>query len=227
MAKRISQLDELVSLDGTEELPVAKGGQNFKIKSALVRTVTKESLGLDNVDNTSDANKPISNATQSALNGKAATGHGHAAADITGLTQALAEKANTVHGHQLEQISGLQTALDAKAAALHGHDASSISGLDTLLATKADVGHGHTKDQISGLVNDLVNLQAQINQKAGIVHAHNLSEINGLITVLGTKADVGHAHAVSAIAGLEQYINEAIVANGGAVASVVYDLNEW
>lgn len=32
--------------------------------------VTKEQIGLDQVDNTSDANKPISNATQNALNGK-------------------------------------------------------------------------------------------------------------------------------------------------------------
>ena len=33
-------------------------------------TVTKSDIGLGNVDNTSDANKPISNATQAALNGK-------------------------------------------------------------------------------------------------------------------------------------------------------------
>lgn len=33
--------------------------------------VTKAQVGLENVDNTSDANKPISNATQQALNGKA------------------------------------------------------------------------------------------------------------------------------------------------------------
>lgn len=35
--------------------------------------VTKAQVGLGNVDNTSDANKPISNATQTALNGKQAT----------------------------------------------------------------------------------------------------------------------------------------------------------
>lgn len=36
-------------------------------------TLTKADVGLDNVDNTSDANKPISTATQAALNGKQAT----------------------------------------------------------------------------------------------------------------------------------------------------------
>lgn len=40
--------------------------------------VTKEQIGLDQVDNTSDANKPISNATQTALNGKFSAADGNA-----------------------------------------------------------------------------------------------------------------------------------------------------
>jgi len=40
-------------------------------------SVTKAQVGLSNVDNTSDANKPISNATQSALNNKSDTTHDH------------------------------------------------------------------------------------------------------------------------------------------------------
>lgn len=40
--------------------------------------VTKDQVGLDNVDNTSDANKPISNATQTALNGKFSATDGNA-----------------------------------------------------------------------------------------------------------------------------------------------------
>ena len=52
-------------------------------------------MGLSNVDNTSDLSKPISTATQTALNGKA----------------------NTTHTHALSQVTGLQTALDSKASA--------------------------------------------------------------------------------------------------------------
>ena len=52
--------------------------------------VTAEQVGLGNVDNTSDANKPISTATQTALNGKANTSHTHAAGDITSGTLAVA-----------------------------------------------------------------------------------------------------------------------------------------
>ncbi|MFZ1301708.1 MAG: hypothetical protein WAQ27_04030 [Candidatus Microsaccharimonas sp.] len=51
---------------------------------------TKTDVGLANVDNTSDANKPVSTATQTALNAKANTTHSHAAADIASGTIAAA-----------------------------------------------------------------------------------------------------------------------------------------
>lgn len=44
--------------------------------------LSKSNVGLSNVDNTSDASKPVSTATQTALNGKANTSHTHVAADI-------------------------------------------------------------------------------------------------------------------------------------------------
>lgn len=46
-------------------------------------TITKANVGLANVDNTSDLLKPISTATQTALNGKAATSHTHTKIQIT------------------------------------------------------------------------------------------------------------------------------------------------
>ena len=62
---------------------------NGKALSANI-SLTKADVGLGNVDNTSDANKPISTATQTALNGKANTSHTHAAGDITSGTLAVA-----------------------------------------------------------------------------------------------------------------------------------------
>ena len=50
--------------------------------------VTKAQVGLDNVDNTSDANKPLSTAATTALAGKANTSHTHAADDVTSGTLA-------------------------------------------------------------------------------------------------------------------------------------------
>lgn len=48
-----------------------------------VVVITKSDVGLSNVDNTSDANKPVSTATQTALNGKAALAHTHPLSDLT------------------------------------------------------------------------------------------------------------------------------------------------
>jgi len=65
---------------------------NNKTLSAPVVTgptgIVKGDVGLANVDNTPDAIKPISTATQAALNAKSATGHPHSGADITDFTEA-------------------------------------------------------------------------------------------------------------------------------------------
>jgi hypothetical protein len=66
--------------------------------------VTKAQVGLGNVDNTADTSKPVSTATQTALNGKANTSHTHTTAQVTGLDTALAGKAATVHTHTKDQV---------------------------------------------------------------------------------------------------------------------------
>ncbi|WP_395662802.1 hypothetical protein [Aestuariivirga sp.] len=56
-------------------------------------TLAKADVGLGEVDNTSDAAKPVSTATQTALNGKANSSHSHVIADVTSLQTALDGKA--------------------------------------------------------------------------------------------------------------------------------------
>jgi hypothetical protein len=56
-------------------------------------TLAKADVGLGNVDNTSDTNKPISSATQSALDGKAALSHTHTASQVTDFNTAAAAAA--------------------------------------------------------------------------------------------------------------------------------------
>ena len=67
---------------------------------------TKASVGLDNVDNTSDANKPVSTATQTALNGKANTSHSHAVADVSGLQAELNGKQASLGFTPVQQGGG-------------------------------------------------------------------------------------------------------------------------
>ncbi len=58
--------------------------------------VTKTDVWLSNVDNTSDLNKPISTATQTALNWKASTTHTHNISDTTWLQTALDWKISNI-----------------------------------------------------------------------------------------------------------------------------------
>lgn len=53
----------------------------------------KEDVGLDQINNTSDANKPISTAVSSALNQKSDVGHSHSASDIIDFSTAVATAA--------------------------------------------------------------------------------------------------------------------------------------
>lgn len=71
-------------------------------------TLAKADVGLSNVDNTSDASKPVSSATQTALDGKANTSHSHAIADTTGLQTALDGKVedSVTDGHTTVAPSG-------------------------------------------------------------------------------------------------------------------------
>ena len=55
-------------------------------------TYTANEIGLGNVDNTSDIDKPISTATQTALDGKADTGHTHTVSDITDMPEYLTKE---------------------------------------------------------------------------------------------------------------------------------------
>ena len=65
---------------------------------------TKYDVDLSNVDNTSDLGKPISNSTQTALNGKANTIHSHVISDVTGLQTALNSKLDKVTTNDVEKV---------------------------------------------------------------------------------------------------------------------------
>lgn len=77
---------------------------------------TKSQLGLGSVDNTADANKPVSTAQATAITAAQNAAVSTAAADAT--TKANAAKARSAHtGTQaISTITGLQAALDAAAA---------------------------------------------------------------------------------------------------------------
>ncbi len=81
--------------------------------------ITKQLLGLGNVDNTSDANKPLSIAVQIALNGKANTSHTHTESDITDLDKYTQNEVD-------QKISQLKTTTPTLSGVSEGVEGSSI-----------------------------------------------------------------------------------------------------
>ena len=79
-------------------------------KSATSHSHTKADVGLGSVDNTSDAAKPVSTATQAGLDGKAPTSHTHAEGDITGLVSDLAAKEVAANKNAASGYAGLSAA---------------------------------------------------------------------------------------------------------------------
>lgn len=114
--------------DGNLHVPATGTGNNGRVLRAGATAgsmswsdFNKTDVGLGNVDNTADADKPISTATQTALDAKANSSHVHAISGVTGLQTALDSKANLVHTHAFTDIPGLQTAIDGKANVVHSH----------------------------------------------------------------------------------------------------------
>lgn len=70
MATSLDQLRNILYTDLAPYLGKGTIDALVTLISDTVATVTKETLGLDNVDNTSDVDKPISTATSEALEGK-------------------------------------------------------------------------------------------------------------------------------------------------------------
>ena len=93
-------------------------------------TLTKSDVGLANVDNTSDANKPVSTATQTALDGKANTVHTHSIAQITGLQTDLNNLASSISGKQDILSSGTNIKTINGSSILGSGDLSLSGSLD-------------------------------------------------------------------------------------------------
>lgn len=67
----LTNLTSASPLSGTETTYIVQSGNSRKTTVQDVSNLaTKTSVGLGNVDNTSDANKPVSTATQTALDAK-------------------------------------------------------------------------------------------------------------------------------------------------------------
>ena len=118
---------------------------------------TKEDVGLGNVDDTSDLNKPISTVTQQALNNK--LDKGGYAGTASDLKTEIDGKASTSHTHNISDVTNLQTALDAKLS------------IETTSITGAEISF--TNDRIYGSLAtpETGNITADVtNAKLGVTN---------------------------------------------------------
>lgn len=109
---RISDAPLLPNVDGTEKIPTGGRGDYAvsidQIKDHIFQDIGKELVGLGNVDNTSDLDKPVSTAQQAALNLKSDKTYVDTNLDLkadktnvytrTETTLALSQKADLVNG---------------------------------------------------------------------------------------------------------------------------------
>lgn len=111
-------------------------------------TYTANEIGLGNVDNTSDIDKPISTATQTALDGKADTGHTHTVSDITDMPAYLTQETDpTVPAWAKAKNKPTYTADEVGAAKKnHTHNMSDIT--DMLEWTKTENKPVYTASEV-------------------------------------------------------------------------------
>jgi hypothetical protein len=161
--------------------------------------LTKSDVGLSNVDNTSDANKPVSTATQAALDLKASV------ASLSAHTS----DTNNPHAVTKTQVGLGSVTNDAQAKADFSGYTSKTTPVDADTAIIND-------SAASGAVKKLTwaNIKATLKTYfdtlyAAVSHTHAESEITGLVSDLASKAstsslnshtsDTGNPHAVTKV----------------------------
>lgn len=138
-------------------------------------------------------------------------GHTHPESDISALAQDLADleqaldgKAATVHGHAIGDVTGLQLALDGKTspedvdARIQAVVGTAPANLDTLGEIGAQLAND--EDAVAALIITVAG-------KAAAVHGHAISEVVGLQLALDGKAAAVHGHAISEVTGLQTALN--------------------
>lgn len=166
---------------------VATTGSYNDLTSKPTIPSTKADIGLGNVDNTSDVNKPISNATQTALSGKASTSHTHSqyiqtvngvspdgsgavtiglgAADWPDITNKPSTFPPDPHTHAYSSLTGIPSTFTPST---HTHVIGDVTGLQTALDGKSATSHTHTWTDISGKPTTFTPS----------VHTHSVADLN-------------------------------------------------
>lgn len=186
------------ALDAKEPTIVAGEVEEYLRGDKTFQTLDKVAVGLSNVDNTSDASKPVSTLTQAALNFKAdtssLTAHTGSTSNPHSVTKAQVGLSNVDNTSDVSKpvSTATQTALDGKSDTGHGHVASNISDFNAAVSSNTDVAastsarHTHTNKT---LLDSYTQTEANLADAVAKKHAHSNSSVLNATTASFTTAD--------------------------------------
>lgn len=188
--------------------------------------VTKEQIGLDRVDNTSDANKPISNATQTALNGKFSATDGNAlkqrvdnipelvATDITvdsdnDSVNISLDKTSIVDGTLSGTTININSATASKAGILVPTDKSKIDKIITNGNGTKYLSDNGTYKEVKGGSADIESLKQYVN--GSISSARSVGYMMQLTEIDASTLDENTWYPVTIAAGARPCIRAEVL----------------
>jgi hypothetical protein len=185
-------------------LPVRSGGTGVASISEL-----KTSLSLDQVNNTADANKPLSTASQAALATKANASDVTASlatkANASDVTASLATKVDKVTGKELSS-NDYTTAEKTKLAAITGTNTG-----DQDLSAYATTAQVATKANASDVTASLATKVDKVTGKELSTNDYSTAEKNKLAAITGTNTGDQDLSALATITALALKANTADV----------------
>lgn len=165
----------------SEAITAAGTAADSKVATA-VAALTKSSVGLANVDNTSDANKPVSTATQTALDLKAnLAGPTFTGTVVLPSTTSIGNVSATELGYVDGVTSAIQTQLNSKLALAGG----TMTGDLTLAGAPTADLHAATKAYVDNVVAGI-----NFHQPVRVATTGNIT-LSGTQTIDGVALSVG------------------------------------
>lgn len=188
----------------------------------------KSDVGLANVDNTTDANKPISTATQTALNLKAPLASPAFTGTVTGITKTMVGLGNVDNTADTAKpvSTAQQTALNGKANSSHTHAVTDLTATGTPDSTKWLRGDGVWATAPSGGAPAAASASVAANETYSTTAYGDLATTTDTVTVAVGASGIalvsvnGYMHGGAA--GRTAYISFAL---SGANTLAASDLN--
>ena len=149
----------------------ASGKQNSFLRGDATWSLpTKSDVGLGNVDNTKDVDKPISTATQTALNNKSDINHNHDS-----------EYANIDHAHTKDEIIDLTEATTTKSGLMSSADKNKLDNIGSSGATNTSITrHLSQGTKIATITIDGTNTDLYCEKNTDTNKYHKNGSWNGL-----------------------------------------------